>query len=461
MLTFKEYLTESTLLLEQKNLHLEHIEEEILNRGYEGAKAALSFIEGVAGMLMGNANSKTMITVKWDGSPAIFAGTNPENGKFFVGLKSVFNKRTPKLIYTVEDVRQYYSEQPDLANKLTNALKYLSKLNIKGRVLQGDMMFGPGDLDKTTYEGKEYITFRPNTVLYAIPADSKLAQTIQRAKIGVIFHTEYQGDSLATMKGSFRPSLDKLAKTPDVWYDDASYLDASGSVTMTEAESKRVADLINNARRTLATINKEEFSALYQNKHFVGLLKRYQNQLIRGGQAQTENLSQWIAHLPRFLEQQIQKERTTDATKQRKIQELHALVKRVQPTLEKILRYQVNVVQAKNLLIEKLETAKQIGTFHVTDQGLKVAKQEGFVAVDHIGNAVKLVDRLEFSRQNFARHEEEEISAVIGTPPLQQQGSYMGGETGMAGKGADPTVGSTSYLGEPTGQYTDSTGTLG
>lgn len=461
MFTFKEFLTESTMLIESKNLHLEHIEEEILNRGYEGGKAAINIIENVANMLAGNSDSKTLVTVKWDGSPAIVAGTNPENGKFFVGTKSVFNKRTPKLLYTTEDINELYGDKPDLANKLKNALHYLSKLNISDRILQGDIMFGPDDVQSTTYEGKEYITFQPNTVLYAVPADSKLAKEIQRAKLGVIFHTEYHGDSIANLRGSFNVSLKGLAKTSDVWYDDATYLDASGSVTMTEQETETINQFVKDAKRALASIDRKEFDTLFQHKHYVSLLKRYQNHLIRGGQAQPGSSMHWLAGLPKFLTQQIEKEKVSDATKAKKIEALHAHTEQVQHTLGKILQFQVNIIQAKHLLIEKLETAKQIGTFHVTDNGLKVAKQEGFVAVDHIGNAVKLVDRLEFSRQNFARGEDEEVAAVIGTPPLQQQGSFMGGETGMAGKGADPTVGDVPYHGRATGQFTDSTGTLG
>ena len=62
-----------------------------------------------------------------------------------------------------------------------------------------------------------------------------------------------------------------------------------------------------------------------------------------------------------------------------------------------------HIIDAKLLIIRKLDRAKRIGTFLKTADGYKVTEQEGFVAIDHMGkNAVKLVDRLEFSKANFS-----------------------------------------------------------
>lgn len=66
MASFKEYLSESTLLVEAK-VHLTHIEDAVLDDGYNGAKAAIAHLEGVAGMLMGHSDQSTMVTTKWDG----------------------------------------------------------------------------------------------------------------------------------------------------------------------------------------------------------------------------------------------------------------------------------------------------------------------------------------------------------------------------------------------------------
>ena len=79
----------SNFLTEAKNTHLEHLEDDILNNGMAGGQNAINFLMSLSDMLQGNAKRPMNVTVKWDGAPAIFAGTNPENGKFFVGTKSI------------------------------------------------------------------------------------------------------------------------------------------------------------------------------------------------------------------------------------------------------------------------------------------------------------------------------------------------------------------------------------
>ena len=116
MLDFKRFLSE------EKNLHLEHLEDELINNGSRGAREAIEFASSLTKMLAGKASKKYNITVKWDGAPAVFAGINPENGKFFVGSKSVFNV-TPKINYTNADIDQNHTG--GLAAKLKVALASL------------------------------------------------------------------------------------------------------------------------------------------------------------------------------------------------------------------------------------------------------------------------------------------------------------------------------------------------
>ena len=93
------------LLQEDKNTHLEHLEDDIINNGYAGGQNAIAFLEALNGMLSGNSSSRVNVSVKWDGAPAIVCGPSPENGKFFVGTKSVFNKN-PKVNYNIADIRK-------------------------------------------------------------------------------------------------------------------------------------------------------------------------------------------------------------------------------------------------------------------------------------------------------------------------------------------------------------------
>lgn len=402
MLTFKQHLAEQ-LLFEAKNVHLEHAEDEILNGGHDGARRALDSIEMVAGMLSGHTNKQYNVTAKWDGSPAIFAGINPENGKFFVGTKAVFAKKNPRIVHTAADADEMYSDNPELASILKAALEHLSKLGIKG-VLQGDMMFGPGSMPKEeTIDGEKYVTFKPNTILYAVPADSDLAKKIMAAKMGVIFHTSYKGDTFQDMSSSFNVDIKRLNKTKDVWFDDASYLDSSGTVTLTAEQTQDVRNHVITANKVLKKISEQELDALLANKTFIGLVKMYINSRIRGGK-HFGATDKFVHGLEQFIHERISKEKTKPQSQAAKKQKQSDLIQKFHPTLVKVIEFMNHVNEAKLALIKKLNAMSKIGTFLQTSDGYKVTAPEGFVAVDHLTNkAVKLVDRLEFSRANFAK----------------------------------------------------------
>ena len=192
MMKFTDILTEDK---GGKNLHLEHLEDEIINYGVNGGRAAINFLQSLRDMLAGSARSSVNMTVKWDGAPAIFAGIDPEDGKFFVAKKSVFNVN-PKLYKTNAEIDADVSGA--LVSKFKIALAEFSKLGIKG-VLQGDLMF-TDDVSTDTIEGTKYYTFQPNTIVYAVPVDSKLGSIIKKAKIGIVWHTTYSGKTLQDMK---------------------------------------------------------------------------------------------------------------------------------------------------------------------------------------------------------------------------------------------------------------------
>ncbi len=243
MRTFLETLTEDK---GGKNLHLEHLEDEIINYGVGGGRAAINFLQSLRDMLSGSSRSSINMTVKWDGAPAIFAGIDPEDGKFFVAKKSVFNVN-PKLYKTNEEIDNDLSG--NLNSKFKIALKEFSKLGIKG-VLQGDLMF-TDDIERTTIEGVVYYTFQPNTIVYAVPVDSDLGRVINKSKIGVVWHTTYTGNSLPDMKASFGVNISGLNKTSSVWMDDATYKDVSGRATFTEKERAAVTAVLSQTGKTV------------------------------------------------------------------------------------------------------------------------------------------------------------------------------------------------------------------
>ena len=405
MLNFSGFLAEDK---GGKNLHLEHIEDEILNFGIDGARGSINFVRSLRDMLAGASRSSVNMTVKWDGAPAIFAGIDPEDGKFFVAKKSVFNVN-PKLYKSADEVDADVSGA--LNSKFKTALAEFSKLGIKG-VLQGDLMF-TDDVSTETIDGKSYLTFQPNTIVYAVDANSELGKQINNAKIGVVWHTTYTGKTLQDMKASFGANIKGLQKPSTVWMDDATYKDVSGSATMTAAETEKVTASLSSAGSVFRTIN----STLLNNflniqNSFTGdlsgaSLKTYNNSMVRKGQKITNPKSHaqgYIAWVEGVYQKRIDKLKTpatkkvAEDNKKETVREL----KKHTANLTNIITFQNHIVDAKMGIVSKLNTVKSIGTFIKTANGFKAVNPEGYVAIDRVsGNAVKLVDRMEFSFNNF------------------------------------------------------------
>ena len=402
-MNFTQFLTEAKK--EGANLHLEHIEDEILNRGVAGARDAINFLQALRDMLAGHSQTKVNVTTKWDGSPAIFCGVNPDNGKFFVGTKGVFNANA-KLNYTDDDIDTNHPGE-GLNVKLKVALRYLPKLGIKG-VLQGDMMFAKGDLSNKTFDGEDYITFQPNTLVYAVPADSKLAKTMQAAQLGVVFHTSYTGKTFADMKASFNIDIKNLTPTKDVWFRDAYFTDASGTASFTEEETKTITSILSTVGSTFKQTNAMSINRISSSDTVREYIKTFNNTKVREGQKIT-NTTAHVRELIKWVEEKLNKDIVSakmEKTKRDKTMIKNEIMRTIRGSssdLIKMFDMQNGMVDAKNMIIKKLQQLRQVtSTFVQTEDGFKVTNPEGFVAVDRLkGNAVKLVDRLEFSHLNF------------------------------------------------------------
>ena len=399
---FSQFLTETK---EGANLHLEHLEDEVLNNGINGARNAINFLQSLRDMLAGHSTSKVSVTTKWDGAPAVFCGTNPDNGKFFVGTKGVFNAN-PKLNYTDADIDANHASE-GLNAKLKVALRYLPKLGIKG-ILQGDMMFSKGDIKTQVIDGEKYITFQPNTIVYAVPANAKLAQTMLAAQMGIVFHTSYTGKSMADLKASFNIDIKNLTPTKDVWFRDAYFFDASGVATFTEQETKQITGILSQAGRTLQSINSLNLNRIAANDVILTYIKTFNNTKVREGQA-IKNTALHTAELVRWVEAKLNKDiadAKREETKQKRVKEKTEIMRFFRSAaadLRSIFDLMNLIVDAKNMIVKTLQQIRQItGTFLKTDDGFRVTNPEGFVAVDKLkGNAVKLIDRLEFAHANF------------------------------------------------------------
>ena len=400
MQNFQDYI------VEDRNTHLEHLEDEIINNGSAGAKTAIEFLKSIKQMLQGGEGG-SQISVKWDGAPAIFCGTNPENGKFFVATKSLFNA-TPKINYTNADIKRNHGGA--LAEKLTVALKYFPKLGIQG-ILQGDLLFTSGDKSRATVDGKESIVFTPNTITYAVPVvktgvlGSSLYKRVDQAKIGIIFHTSYSGKTIKDLSASFGAGVSGLKKNRDVFFDDAMYKQTNPGFT--RAEEIAFDNIIRMSEGSAYKAGKF-IDKIKKDKNTLSLgvqLKTFFNTYIREGTpiANTKVLANnFEVYFIDKLKKEINSVKT-DKAKQKYKEILEVGMKILRPNRKGLyfaIASYITLQTAKKMLLGKLNGIQSIGSFMRTKNGYKVTSPEGYVAINK-GNAVKLVDRLVFSQANF------------------------------------------------------------
>jgi len=397
MFSFKGFFTK------EKNTHLEHVEDDIINRGSKGGQNAINFLKSIRNMLAGTSGKKVNMSVKWDGAPAIVCGINPENGKFFVGTKAVFNV-TPKINYTTGDIRRNHSGE--LANKLAIALRELAKLKISG-ILQGDFLFSKSDLKTAKIDGDNMITFTPNTITYAVPVNSDIGKRIRRARMGIVFHTSYSGKKMKDLKAGFG-TVSGRSGISSVFLADAAYRDVSGSAKLTKAELSTFDARLRMAEGSLSKAGPMLDTMNVSDPLSIGFrLKTFFNHYIRNTQGNMAKVKTLVSMFRDYYENVLKAEidaRKTDSGKKKYkdiLEKNLKLIDRNNQALYFAIASHVTLQNAKNFLVSKLGEIQSIGHFLRTPTGYKVTAPEGFVAVDRGAGAVKLVDRLEFSRANF------------------------------------------------------------
>jgi len=395
MFNFKGFLTQD------KNTHLEHLEDDIINRGAVGGDNAINFLKSVRNMLAGTTGSKTNITVKWDGAPAIICGINPENGKFFVGTKSVFNKN-PKINYTVADIRRNHGGV--VAQKLEVCLANLKRLNIKG-ILQGDLLF-TNDKKVISIDGEKMLSFTPNTITYAVPQNSGIGKRIANAKMGIVFHTQYNGkkmDSLSASFGTVTGSSNRNVFLASAAYQDTAVLFPKSELTKFDAQIRMAEGSLRKAAPILNLMSKnisDDLSIGYR-------LKTYFNHFIRNSNSSMDKVSVMQKQFRDYFESVLQAEIDKRKTPKGKEKFIKAkkdglqFIDRNRQALYFAIASHITLGVAKNTLLQKMSQVQSIGNFIRTSTGYRVTAPEGYVAVDKVAGAIKLVDRLEFSRQNF------------------------------------------------------------
>jgi hypothetical protein len=404
----ESFVKEIILESEGKNTHLEHLEDNIFNRGFKGAKEAVDYLYSLHDMLEGNSKTPISMTTKWDGAPAVIAGKDPETGKFFVGTKGVFAKK-PKINFTDKDIEENHPAE-GLQDKLKIALRNLRKLNWN-TVVQGDMLYTKSDLQTATINGEDVLLFKPNTIVYAVPTDSDLAKQISNSEMGIVWHTEYTGGpTLADTQAKFGFDSSQLGNTTSVWHRDAIIKDFSGTITLTKEESSDVLSAISMANNYMKSIDSDTFKWLEQGNELIGKdflqqLKAHVNNNIRAGafDEPTKFAQGFVQKYIDFMQKKIDGYKTQakqDEMTDKLVQGVKFIKQNV-PQIVAVYDLYLKIIEAKIKIVKKLETIRQLPTFKETENGYEVTGEEGFVAVDRMGNALKLVDRLEFSRLNF------------------------------------------------------------
>jgi len=390
-------------ITEEANVHLYHIEEDIIRNGMVGAKSAVRYLYGLVDMLGGSTEGNVKVTVKWDGAPAIICGKDPLNGKWFVGTKSVFAKNS-KVNYTFEDIDRNHPAG-GLNKKLKYAHRYLQNLNIDG-IVQGDLMYTPGDLKPERIDDEAFLTFTPNTITYAVQKGSKLYDKITKSKVGIVFHTKYSGDTFSTMNAEFGVDVGGFGEDGNVWYDDAYYKDLSGTATFSSNQTLAIRTKIDQIAQLTEQVPMPLWMKLSTNKDFTTYMLQFINKLVRGNMLSMsgKEMMQQFLNYYRDVQAQAKDKLKTDKAKDKR-DEMVALMGKLfsenAKGVEAILDIHNRTIAVKTEILKQINSVKSTKQFIKTDTGYEVTNPEGYVAIDNDGQAVKLVDRLTFSRQNF------------------------------------------------------------
>ena len=385
--------------------HLEHIEDEMLNHGVDGCTASVSAMKEMLKML-GKKPSSGYMQTKWDGAPSVVCGKHPITGRFFVGTKSVFNKE-PKLCHFDDDVDVYYSG--DLATKLKTALKYFKPLGITG-VVQGDLLFTEKDKKTVTVNNENLITFTPNTITYGVPVNSDMGKKISTAKIGVVFHTHYNGDDLSSMTASAGAPTSEFSKTTDcaVIENDTPMADVAvptNTLQLFERNTNTIESMCKKSGKFLNTLVDNMGTSGDKKFHIASYLKQFFNNEIKEGRSISDS-QKAIKSIGEFYRTKMNKEVEKMKSVQKQAERRKQMYDGMAYLEDNITEFDAmftlyrKMQENKEIVIKALDNLETFRTFVQTDKGYKVTGPEGYV-LHHDGDMIKLVNRIEFSYNNF------------------------------------------------------------
>ena len=387
------------------NKHLDHLEDRIILEGSQGGKDAIEVLKKMGEMLSGKPGPGLSVTTKWDGAPAVVCGIDPSDGRFFVGTKSVFAKDA-KVCKTQEDIVRFYGSGGGLAAKLSSALRFLPE-SVKKGILQGDLMF-TDDKKTESIDGDRMITFRPNTITYAANPNTELGKKITRAKLGIVFHTKYTGDSLDNLNASFNVSPRDFQTGGDVWAERAEFQDISGAASLSQSERSQYDAFVRRAEGSLKKAGdiadkiQSGKKTLMIDTEFMKFFNNYVKQG-RNIPSVEKAYDDYIAHLNAEFNKAYGKVTTQKAINKKAemwAEQIFFIIKN-KVDIKMLIATYMNLQAAKFILVEKMKKVSSLRLFVDRGGGDYVATTpEGFVAIVN-DKATKLIDRMEFSKLNF------------------------------------------------------------
>lgn len=360
------------------------------------------------------------LSLKWDGSPAIIFGTNPDNGKFFISLKSMAH-----LMYTNEDIDQYITI-PDLNRKMKIALKYLPELG-QNKIYQCDIMWTKENLWVDWIAGKRQILMRPNEIVYSVPEATEIASEFSTKRLGIAVHTEYTTDvhKMAwnhigndgieqSTNGTRTPLKSRVVQSPVEYNLEQSpnimIFPITTSIILTSEDTTRYSKLLSQLEVMATKVNPRLYSQLAASHRITRYLRLYQNSTLKTDSLKTLlngiTTSEFSSKFYSFVETQLNKDILTlhrKKSRENRIKDRDIFLKKLVvllPVVEQIKAVQALTVQLKMIILDHIPQ-NMFGTWY-KDDVLVPGKHEGLVVTDHLTDIhVKLVDRENFSRRNF------------------------------------------------------------
>ena len=210
------------------------------------------------------------------------------------------------------------------------------------------------------------------------------------------------------MKASYGVNVSSLNTSKNVWSQDAMLRDMT-RFTMSKKDTEEVNAYLSQAGTLFNQIRSSTLKTLESNQALAQIIETFNNSFVRQGQV-VQDTNRHVTNLIGYIKQKYKKEidkRSTAPGKAAQQAKLNTILTFFSPknkqSLKKMFDLQKMIVLAKLKLINILNKLNNTKTFLKTNRGYRSTGQEGYVAIDRLGgDAVKIVDRMEFSFANFS-----------------------------------------------------------